>query len=269
MRKHTFFSMLFTLIFMLIYVPSVNAIEDKTPPVIEDIKILTPTVAPGQKVTIQVTVSDDVSGLKSAAFMFYSPSETTSSHAYLTVQEYEPLTNTYTLQTKSLSKYAELGEWKLVLARVTDYANNERGYYSHIKDDYIVHDITFTVDNSIAVDEEPSIDDGFTSVQEKKDVALTKEWTINFSLNIDIATLTEHNIYVMDSNGNRVPLMFIIDREQNLETSKLTIAPLGAYKPSSTYTLYIKDIIATTGQTLKKNAKMKFTTETYKNSFLN
>lgn len=255
--------------FMLIYVPSVNAIEDKTPPVIEDIKILTPTVAPGQKVTIQVTVSDDVSGLKSAAFVFSSPSKVANSYVYLNVQEYEPLTNTYTLQTESLSKYAELGEWKLVIAKVTDYANNERGYYSHIKDDYIAHDITFTVDNSVVVDKEPSIDDGFTSVQEKKDVALTKEWTINFSLNIDIATLTEHNIYVMDSNSNRVPLMFIIDREQNLETSKLTIAPLGAYKPSSTYTLYIKDIIATTGQTLKKNAKMKFTTETYKNSFLN
>lgn len=61
--------------------------------------------------------------------------------------------------------------------------------------------------------------------------------------------------------GESIPLKFITDRDSDMQTSKVTIAPVGSYSPESTYTLYIKDIISKDGQILNENVKMQFTTK--------
>ena len=121
-------------------------------------------------------------------------------------------------------------------------------------------DLFFTFDSN-APDEEPEeIEDGFKAWESNENVELNKEFTVTFNSNIDIKTILEKNIYIKDSNGNTVPSMFIIDRNTDLQSSKVTVAPVGSYKRDSTYTLYIKDITSKSGSTLNKNVKMRFST---------
>lgn len=221
-------------------------------------KILTPVVKPGGKVKIQIKVSDDVSGTKNVSFLFYSPNKNNHISAFLYINEYEELSNTYIFESEELSRYAEFGDWNLAMIKATDYAGNEKGMHSHIDIEFM-KDLYFTVDSN-APDEDIDVNDGFTAWESKDNVDLNKEFTISFNADIDISTILEKNIYVKDQTGNSVPLLFIIDRDTNLQASSVTITPVGSYRPGSTYTLYVKDIISRSGKVLNENVKMKFST---------
>lgn len=237
-----------------------HAISDSTPPVVEEVKILTPVVKPGNKVKIQAKVSDDVSGTEKLSLLFYSPNEANNIMAFLHIDEYDELSETYTFESEKLSRYAENGDWQLVMISATDYAGNKREMYATREKDFF-ENLYFTVDSNASGEEEnEEIDDGFTPWEPKDDVDLNKEFTITFNTDFDISTILEKNIYVKDSSGNSVPLMFIIDRSSDLQSSKVTIAPVGSYRPGSTYTLYIEDILSKDGKILNENVKMQFST---------
>lgn len=243
-------------LFLFLQISEVHAVEDKTAPVIEEIKVLTPEVAPGGKVKVQVKASDDVSGVKYIKFYFKSPSGNNLFGQYIFLDENGHLTNTYIIETKELSSYAELGDWKLTTIVISDHAGNMMNDYSYER----VENISFNVTKDAPNDETQEVDDGFKAWEPQTNVALNKEFTIKFNMDIDISTILQKNIYITDSNGNNVPLMYIIDRGTNLQTSQVTIAPVGSYRVNSNYTLYIKDITSKSGQKLAYNTKMKFTT---------
>lgn len=261
MKKLLYIFTLSIFLFTFLQVSEAHAAEDKTAPVIEEIKILTPVVAPGGKVKIQIMVSDDVSGVERISVNFTSPSKVTGVIAFLKIDHYQPLSNSYVLESEPLTVYAELGEWDISQIRVSDFAGNS------IYQDYIMpemhwfNDISFTVNPNAPTEETPGTDDGFVAIDPKKGVPLNKEFTITFNMNIDISTILQNNIYIKDSNGNNVPLMFIIDRGADLQTSQVIVAPVGSYRVGSAYTLYIKDIVSTSGSKMAYGTKMKFTTK--------
>lgn len=56
---------------------------------------------------------------------------------------------------------------------------------------------------------------------------------VNLNGEIDTATVTEDNVYVLDAKGNKVEVTLECDG------SKLTITPVSYYTVGETYTLYI------------------------------
>ncbi|KYH36009.1 putative sporulation-specific glycosylase YdhD [Clostridium tepidiprofundi DSM 19306] len=88
-------------------------------------------------------------------------------------------------------------------------------------------------------------------------VSINKIWTIKFSKQIDKSTVNDKNIYVIDSNKNRVD----IDLEILNDGKWITVSPKYSYKSNETYTLFvsnrIKDI---NGNHMKDSTAMVFTT---------
>ncbi|MFS0575337.1 Ig-like domain-containing protein [Sporosarcina sp. 179-K 3D1 HS] len=259
--KKTWSFLLAVLMLFAFYSSFAYAVGDSTPPVIEEVKILTPVVKPGSKVKIQVKAYDDISGIRSFSFDFKSPSNNNFFSTYIYVDEYEELSKTYIFDSNELSRYAEHGNWYLESIYVRDFAGNFRSITNYQHADFL-KDLYFTIDPNTPIEdsEDPDVNDGFKSWEPKTNVDLNKEFTITFNTDFDIKTILEKNIYVTDSTGNRVPLLFIIDRSTDLQSSKVTIAPVGSYRADSTYTLYIKDILSRSGKTLNENVKMRFTT---------
>jgi subtilisin family serine protease len=91
----------------------------------------------------------------------------------------------------------------------------------------------------------------------KYDVSNFKTWTIKFSKLIDTNTVNNNNVYILDSNGNK------LDQYISISNNKIVInPPINYYNFDSTYTLYIEDNIQSTdGQLLTQAVKMNFITE--------
>lgn len=238
---------------------AVSAAQDIQNPIIESIEVLTPKVEQGGTVKISVKVSDDLAGVQKISVRFAATQ--TGLTFFTRVDESSPLTGEYILEA-DLNKYAELGVWGAIQADVTDFAE-KNSYYDTVgagADPTPLLGVSFEVVEKLEVEDKPQTnDDGFKSLESMTDVIANKEFAIKFNMDVAIKTLTERNIYVQDQQGNKVPLMFIIDRKANKSSSDVTIAPLSDYKSKSTYTLYIKDIYSTAGKKLKQNTKMAFT----------
>lgn len=225
------------------------AAQDITAPILEDIKIISPVIKPGEKISVEITVSDDLSGVNQIVLNFTSPNKqlVTGSIIFDSPSTY----GTFTLETRNTSIYAEEGKWNLSYIYISDAAGN---YYSNTDSSIFVE-----VDENAPDSQEP-VDDGFTAWEPKTDVPLNKEWTITFSLDFDINTILSNNIYITDATGQKIPLKIIIDRDSNLTSSTITVAPLDSYRSNTTYTLYIKDVQSKDGKVLEERVKMKFTT---------
>jgi hypothetical protein len=70
-------------------------------------------------------------------------------------------------------------------------------------------------------------------------VSLNKEWIVYLNKNINKNKLTDSNIYVMDSQGNNIPVK-ISTTEDN---KAIRIIPVEAYKPGQTYNLIVTNNI--------------------------
>lgn len=249
------------LILLVIGIDDIYAAQDTEKPVIESIEVLTPVVSQGDKVRIKVKVSDDLAGVRSINVVFHSTDKTgVVFHTW--VPEGSPLKGEYILEVE-LNKYAELGKWKANIAEVRDFAEKSNYYdaFGFGADPTPLINVSFEVVEKSTVIPPPVVDDGFKPLTPKTGVAIDKEFTVTFNLNVAIKTLTEGNIYVLDSSGNKIPVMFIIDRKTDKSSSEVTIAPINSYRPKTTYTLYVKDVYSTTGKQLKQNTKMEFTTK--------
>ena len=93
----------------------------------------------------------------------------------------------------------------------------------------------------------------------KKEVSLTKGWTIKFSKSLDTDTLSTLDLVVMDAAGSLVETTFTYSDK----TKSITLTPLQPYQKGAVYTLYIgKGIEGADGIPLKHTVKMDFSTAT-------
>jgi len=77
---------------------------------------------------------------------------------------------------------------------------------------------------------------------------------VNLNGKIDTATVTEDNVYVLDSKGNKVDVTLKSDG------SKLTITPVKYYTLGETYTLYItQNVHYKNGEAIENARKYQFT----------
>lgn len=83
-------------------------------------------------------------------------------------------------------------------------------------------------------------------------VAKDKMWTITLNKNVSVDTVREKNVYIEDSKGNIVPMLYYVE-QSNLKQIKLI--PVKDYISGETYTLWIKDLQSTVGQTVKYTKK--------------
>ncbi|QSS99796.1 hypothetical protein IMZ31_17300 [Pontibacillus sp. ALD_SL1] len=93
----------------------------------------------------------------------------------------------------------------------------------------------------------------------KTDVDVVKDWNVEFNVPMDIDTIIEKNVYIVNEDNKIVPMLYIIDRKDN--ATKLTVSPVNEYKRGQKYTLWMKDIKGTNGVVLGENVKMDFLIE--------
>ncbi|MFL0251511.1 Ig-like domain-containing protein [Clostridium neuense] len=98
----------------------------------------------------------------------------------------------------------------------------------------------------------PAFAKNFTS---KQNVALNHAWTVTFNKPVNTNEAFE-NVYIKDNNGNKITTRI----DFNDDHTKMTISPDDGYKPNSTYTLVVDDIVDDKGDKLSDNATMQFTT---------
>jgi hypothetical protein len=81
-----------------------------------------------------------------------------------------------------------------------------------------------------------------------------KVWNIQFTKEVDPKTVTEDNIYILDSKGSKVEV------ELKNSGKNLTIKPVKNYNLGETYTLYIsKNLSSKSGKLIKQAIKYEFT----------
>ncbi len=106
-------------------------------------------------------------------------------------------------------------------------------------------------------DDTPDAMDNVKEWESKKGVELEKAWTIQFSTEMDKASLTENNIFILDSDENRIQSTI-----QVIEDGKgVKITPKELLKGESQYTLWITKGVSSNGISLEKRIKMTFTTK--------
>ncbi|KGX91271.1 Ig-like domain-containing domain [Pontibacillus marinus] len=87
-------------------------------------------------------------------------------------------------------------------------------------------------------------------------VSVTKEWNIQFNTVILQDSINENNIYVTDSNGNKLSSIRL-----RSSLKSVTVKNLNPYKEKQTYFLHITtDVKSISEKSIANNVKMKFVT---------
>ncbi|ARD48857.1 Ig-like domain-containing protein [Sporosarcina sp. P33] len=99
---------------------------------------------------------------------------------------------------------------------------------------------------------------GWKEFTEMKNVPLNKKWTITFNHEVELSSLIDDNIYVLDSTNGKVPVTIVqVDEGKQV----LVSPPNEGYKPNSSYTLYISENVYSKERKLMKHpVKMPFRT---------
>lgn len=96
----------------------------------------------------------------------------------------------------------------------------------------------------------------YKAAKARSNVKVNQNFKYTYKYALHSKTVTGKNIFMLDSDGQYVPLSFLVDRAANGKSSTLTIMTVENLKKNSTYTLYIKDTFDT------KNKKYKNYTRT-------
>jgi hypothetical protein len=81
-----------------------------------------------------------------------------------------------------------------------------------------------------------------------------KTWTFEFAEELDSSTINTDNIYVLDSQGNKVDVKLLYANK------KIKIVPKKPYKTKNTYTLYVtSEVKCKSGKLLEEGKKYQFT----------
>ncbi|MFA9466010.1 MAG: family 43 glycosylhydrolase, partial [Velocimicrobium sp.] len=90
-------------------------------------------------------------------------------------------------------------------------------------------------------------------VKYKNKKSVNKIVTSKFNKNIDVSTVTEDSVYVLDSKGNKV------DVTVSVKGKKIVITPVKKYKAGKTYSAYVtKNVCYTNGKAIAKAKKYVF-----------
>lgn len=114
--------------------------------------------------------------------------------------------------------------------------------------------VSATYDGKVATVAIQVIQGDFQELTHKLNVSPNKGWIINFSAPVDLSTVTNNNIYVTDEQGNKISAYHSL-----VNNKAIRIIPDENYKAGKTYTVWVKDLKSTAGQTLQQNTKMEFT----------
>lgn len=138
---------------------------------------------------------------------------------------------------------------------------------------YTVYDMS-SIDKSY---EESKLDlSGFKQIIDKKDVPLDKIWNIDFTKGVDLSSVNENNVFIVDENefrskftsienindGNYVNNVNKLSRNvgYNGDGKILTIAPTYNYEPGKSYYLIItQNVLSIYKEKIPKPVIMKFT----------
>lgn len=95
-------------------------------------------------------------------------------------------------------------------------------------------------------------------IPSKANVPLYKAWTVEFSMQPDMSTVSSETIYITDSIGNNVEC----SRVQGEIPNTVILNPIAGYNPNETYTVHVTQGILSLdgGVELSQPALMRFTT---------
>lgn len=143
---------------------------------------------------------------------------------------------------------------KDVTGAFTNYTNGRPGDIDYTK-------LTFKLTDPKQSTEAPVKKDNFKTLKSLTGVNVDHAFTYTFDVDVTNSTFTKKNIYVTDSKGKNVPLLFVKEYDAKTKKSIVAIVPVDNYAKNSTYTLYVKDVIGKNGKTLKQYNKVTFTTK--------
>ncbi|NEZ49089.1 N-acetylmuramoyl-L-alanine amidase [Clostridium botulinum] len=98
----------------------------------------------------------------------------------------------------------------------------------------------------------------YKDMGQKSNVVLDKQWVVKFNKDVDKNTINSNSIILQDEKSNNISIDVICNNNR-----QVTVCPRNKYKPSTKYTLFIKDSVKSTdGKRIKTPAELQFSTET-------
>ncbi len=88
----------------------------------------------------------------------------------------------------------------------------------------------------------------------QRNVSLDKIWTIIFNKNVDVSSINENTVYILDNKENKISL------EYNVEDNKVELKYKQGYLSNTQYTIYVTDQVSSENQKLKEKVKKSFKT---------
>lgn len=99
----------------------------------------------------------------------------------------------------------------------------------------------------------------YTDMGTKSNVAVSKEWTVNFNKNLSPASVNSTNIVVIGKNNTYIDISVSLVNNNK----SIMVKPLKNYESNTTYTLIItQKVKSADGSPLPKEVRMNFTTGT-------
>lgn len=97
-------------------------------------------------------------------------------------------------------------------------------------------------------------EENWIEIDSKNETDVNKPWTITFSEEVDQESVTDSNIYIEQSNGEKIAI-----NQPEITGNKIIISPKESYKVGNTYTMYIlSSIESIDGEYLVGNTKFTF-----------
>ncbi|MFT5873948.1 MAG: N-acetylmuramoyl-L-alanine amidase [Clostridium sp.] len=98
----------------------------------------------------------------------------------------------------------------------------------------------------------------YTDMGTKKDVVVSKPWTVSFNKSLSYSTVNTTNIKVVGENNNYVD----INVSLGSNNKNVIVSPVKNYEPNKTYTLVVTDKVKSDdGNPLPKEVRMEFNTK--------
>lgn len=98
----------------------------------------------------------------------------------------------------------------------------------------------------------------FTSMSSKKDVEVSKPWTVSFNKALSLPTVNTTNIKVVDENNNNIDITVVLTNNNKTVVAQ----PVKNYESGKTYTLIVTDNVKSSdGKVLPSEVRMDFTTK--------
>lgn len=98
--------------------------------------------------------------------------------------------------------------------------------------------------------------------KEEKNISVFKPFTIKFNKNINPLSINNNNIYVTDSQGNKISTIIRLEGINHNTQNKIVVYPSDQFETNTVYTLHIlPEIKSLEGRSLKEEVIKNFTTE--------